>query len=226
MRVGIRMSRCCMNAATANSRRNGSTAPSRINGGSPILKPGLKKVTDFVQQYAHGVSLAMDQMSLYVQAPLTRVWSAVGQTPTVRVSPRRDPIHFYAALDVRAGRESALTTTEETSTITLNFSLLLLALFPSQPILLLLDRAPWHVAPDLDHLMAHNDRVHLLYSPPACPELNPQEHVWEQARQAVGHNHDFNHFPTLIEAFDTYLNQTPFDIGFMQKYAPPTLCEV
>jgi transposase len=183
-------------------------------------------VTDFVQQYAHGIILAMDQMSLYFQATLTRVWSPVGQTPIVRVSPNRDHMHFYGALDVRGGREIALTTTEETSAITVNFLMLLLVLFPTQPILLLLDRAPWHFGSDIDQLIAENARLHLLYFPPACPELNPQEHVWEHAREAVGHNHDFTHFPTLIEAFDTYLNETPFDIGFMDKYAPPILCEV
>jgi hypothetical protein len=104
--------------------------------------------------------------------------------------------------------------------------MLLLLLFPTQPILLLLDRAPWHFGPDIDRLVAENDRLQLWYFPPACPELNPQEHVWEQAREGVGHNHDFSHFPALIDAFDTYLNETPFDICFMEKYAPSILCEV
>jgi hypothetical protein len=115
---------------------------------------------------------------------------------------------------------------EQTSTITANFLMILLALFPTQPILLLLDRAPRHFGPDLDQLLADNDRLHLVYFPPACPELNPQEHVWEQARGALGHNHDVSQFATLIDAFETYLNETPFDISFMDRYAPPILCEV
>ncbi len=40
---------------------------------------------------------------------------------TVRVSPNRDHLHFYGALVVRGGREIAMTTTEETSAITVNF---------------------------------------------------------------------------------------------------------
>ncbi len=183
-------------------------------------------MTDFVQQYPHGLILAMDQMSLYFQATLTRVWSPIGQTPIVRVSPQRDHLHFYGAFDVRGGREIAMTTLEETSLITANFLMILLSLFPSQPILLLLDRAPWHFGADIDQLVADSDRLHLLYFPPACPELNPQEHVWEQARQAIGHNHMYARFGTLVDAFDTYLNDTPFDICFMEKYAPPILCEV
>lgn len=183
-------------------------------------------MTDFIQQYPHGVILALDQMSLYFQATLTRVWSPIGQTPTVRVSPHRDQVHFYGALEVRQGREIAMMASEETSPITANFLILLLMLFPTQPILLLLDRAPWHFGPDIDPILADNDRLHVMHFPPACPQLNPQEHVWEQAREAIGHNHSYAHFDSLIDAFDTYLNETPFDICFMEKYAPPTLCEV
>ncbi len=36
----------------------------------------------------------MDQMSLYFQATLTRVWAPVGQTPFVRITPERDQVHF------------------------------------------------------------------------------------------------------------------------------------
>jgi hypothetical protein len=29
----------------------------------------------------------------------------------------------------------------------------------------------------------------------------------------------------LIDDFETYLNETPFDTDFMQKYAPAILCD-
>src|SRR5258708_31508224 len=116
-------------------------------------------------------------MSLYFQATLTRVWSPVGQTPIVRVSPSRDHVHFYGALSVRGGREIAMTTSEETSTVTASFLMILLLLFPTQPILLFLDPAPWHFGPETDQLTADNHRLHLLCLPPPRPEPNPQEHL-------------------------------------------------
>lgn len=183
-------------------------------------------MTDFVQDHPQGIILAMDQMSLYFQATLTRVWAPVGQTPSVRITPKRDHVHFYGALDVRHGREMAVPTDEETTAMTVNFLMLLLMLFPMQHLLLLLDRAPWHFGPELDQLLAENDRLERVYFPPACPPLNPQEHVWEQTREAIGHHHDFRQFAPLIDAFDTHLNQTPFDIAFMEHYAPSILCEV
>ena len=57
-------------------------------------------MTDFRQAHPNGVILALDQMSAYLQATLTRVWSPIGQTPYVWVTPQRDCLHFYGALNV------------------------------------------------------------------------------------------------------------------------------
>ena len=89
----------------------------------------------------------------------------------------------------------------------------------SQPILLLLDRASWHYG-DLRCLIDDTDRLTAIYLPVACPELNPQEHVWERARDAISHNHNYHCFETLIDDFERYLNETPFQTNFLDKYIP------
>ena len=183
-------------------------------------------MTDFIQLHPNGVILTMDQMSLYFQATLTRVWAPIGQTPVVSVCPQRDHVHFYGALEVRNGREIALPASVQTSEITANFICILLMLFPIHQILLLLDRAPWHFGPDVNQIVAENDRLELMFYPPACPDLNPQEHVWSQARDQISHNHPYTQFQTLMDAFESYLNETPFETNFMEKYAPTILCEV
>jgi len=175
-------------------------------------------VTDFLQVHPTGVLLAIDQMSLYFQATLTRVWSPVGHTPIVHVHPQRDHVHFYGALNLRDGREIALSAPETTSEMTANFLMLLLLLYP-QPILLLLDRAPWHYG-DVTALIEQTDRLQVVYFPPACPDLNPQEHVWERARDAISHNHTYRHFQPLVEDFETYLNETLFSTHFMDTFTP------
>jgi transposase len=173
-------------------------------------------VTDFLQDHPDGVILALDQMSLYFQATLTRVWSPVGQTPIVAVHPQRDHVHFYGALNLRDGREIALSASDTTSEMTANFLMLLLMLYP-QPILLLLDRAPWHFG-ELNDLIEQTGRLQVIYFPPACPDLNPQEHVWERARDAISHT--YRQFHPLIDDFETYLNETLFTTNFMDTYAP------
>jgi transposase len=179
-------------------------------------------VTDFLQRYPHGVILALDEMSLYFQATLTRVWSPKGQTPLVDVTPQRDHQHFYGAVDLRTGREIALRAAQQTSEITANFVMLLLMSYP-QPILLLMDRAPWHFGAAMRDLLAQTERLQVMYFPPACPDLNPQEHVWERARDRISHNHTYRRFNTLLDDFETHLNETAFETNFMDKYVPTGL---
>jgi transposase len=176
-------------------------------------------VTDFLQTHPNGVILALDEMSLYFQATLTRVWSPIGQTPIVAVQPQRDCLHFYGALNLRDGREVALPAAEATSEMTANFLMILLLLYP-QPLLLLLDRAPWHFGAEVKQLLAETDRLEILHFPPACPQLNPQEHVWERTRDAISHNHTYRQFQSLIDAFERHLNETLFTTNFMDTYAP------
>jgi len=175
-------------------------------------------VTDFLQDYPNGVILALDEMSLYFQATLSRVWARRGQTPVLKVHPGRECVHFYGALNLRDGREIALPVQETTSTMTTNFLMILLLLFP-QPILLLLDRAPWHFG-EVTHLLEHTERLQVIYFPPACPQLNPQEHVWERTREAVSHNHTYRYFQPLIDDFEDYLNMTLFSTNFMEAFLP------
>ncbi len=175
-------------------------------------------MTDFLQDYPDGIVLALDEMTLYFQATLTRVWSLIGQTPIVDVSPQRDHVHFYGALNLRDGREIALPTPEANSEITVNFLMILLMLYP-QPIVLLMDRAPWHLGAARE-LIDQTDRLQVVYFPPACPDLNPQEHVWERARDAISHNHTYRQFQALIGDFDTFLNETVFSTNFMDAFTP------
>lgn len=162
--------------------------------------------------------VALDEMSLYFQATLTRVWSPIGQTPIVDVHPQRDHIHFYGALNLCNGREIAMAASEATSEMTVNFLKVLLMIY-SQPILLLLDRAPWHYG-EVTTLIEQTERLQVVRFPTACPDLNPQEHVWAQARDAISHNHCYRQFQPLIDAFESYLNQTPFNTNFMDTYIP------
>jgi transposase len=181
-------------------------------------------VTDFLQDHPQGVILALDEMSLYFQATITRVWSPVGQTPVVRVSPQRDHIHYYGALNVRTGHEIALPVPYQSSEITAHFLQHVLTCYPTQPILLLWDRAPWHKGQAVQQLLNDTSRLHTLHFPPASPDLNPQEHVWSQARDAISHNHTQTDFARLTSAFLDYLSRTLFRFDWLETYAPSLLC--
>jgi transposase len=179
-------------------------------------------VTDFRQAHPDGVILAVDQMSAYLQASLTRVWSCVGHTPSVRVSPQRECVHFYGALDVLHGQQVALPAPHLNGEYTVHFLEHILACFPNQPLLLLWDRAPWHKGVARQFVQDH-PRLDMLFFPPGSPHLNPQEHVWKHVRQAVGHLRDYAHISQLRHAFLAVLDTTLFHFNWIAKYLPPTL---
>jgi transposase len=183
-------------------------------------------VTDFLQDHPDGVIVAMDEMSLYFQSTTTRVWFPVGQVPLVRVSPQRAVLPYYGALALRTGHEMALTLPALTGDHLVHFVRHVLICFPTQAILMFLDRAPWHKGEAVRTFLATVPRLELFFFPPACPDLNPQEHVWKRARERVSHNHALAEFGALRQAFSQYLETTFFELDWLEKYAPTILCHV
>ena len=92
-------------------------------------------MTDFRQEHPNGVILALDQMSLYFQATLTRVWAPIGETPQVRVASQRQYVNFYGALDVLSGHEIALSLPRQNSEMTVHFLKHILTCLPGRRIL-------------------------------------------------------------------------------------------
>ncbi|WP_343422483.1 IS630 family transposase [Candidatus Flexifilum breve] len=190
------------------------------------MKLNWKKVTDFLQDHPDGHIIALDEMSLYFQATTTRLWALVGQTPVVRVSPQRDHVHFYGAVNLRTGHEFALPTPDMTSETTAAFLRDLLLGYPTQPLLLLWDRASWHKGEAVKQVIADHPRLTTVFFPPASPHLNPQEHVWSQARAAVSHNHTCATFSQLTQSFLNFLSSNLFPFAWLNKHAPAILFEV
>jgi transposase len=165
--------------------------------------------------------LALDEMRLSSQATPMRVWAARGQTPCIPLLSQRDWVVFYGALDVRTGREIALPAPTTNRIMTANFLMVLLMLFPHDPLIILLDNASWHWGGDVQLLLLQNPRLHLLYLPTACPDLNPQEQVWKAARFNVSHNHLYPDLTSLTDAMEAYLAETPFNTAFLDRFTCP-----
>lgn len=181
---------------------------------------------DVAQDAPGTVVLAADEASLYLQASLMRVWAPKGQAPVVRVAANRDNTHFYGALELATGRQVTLRSDVMKGEVSALFLSRVLAAYPDRPILLLWDRAPWHKGPAVRSVLEANPRLEVLWLPPGCPELNPQEHVWKAAREAVGHNHGFAKLPQLAEAFEKHLGTTRFPCSLLDKHDYQRLCTI
>ncbi len=74
---------------------------------------------------------------------------------------------------------------------------------PGQHAMLLLDRAGWHMSA---HLVVP-DNITIVPLPPKCPELNPQENIWQFMRDNWLSNRVFTSYDSLID----HCCAAPFD---------------
>ena len=191
---------------------------------SPELVCANKKIVDTALTAPNTVILAGDEASLYLQASLMRVWAPTGQTPIIRVAANRDCTHFYGALDLRSGWEVTMRSELMTSEASALFLSQVLLAYPDKPILRLWDRATWHRGAAVNALLEANPRLQVLWFPPGCPELNPQEQVWKATREAVSHNHTQSKLPELAQQFEIHLTKTRFPCSLLEHHGYQELC--
>jgi transposase len=173
---------------------------------------------DLAQTALHTVILAEDEAAVYLQASLQAVWAPCGQTPVVRVDPSRASTHFYGTLNLLTGQALITRTATLNAETTAQHLEHILRACPDVNVLLLWDRAPWHSGAPIRAVLDANPRLEIMAFPTASPELNPQEHVWKDARRAVSHNHQLARLPELADRFEHHLTSTKFVSSFLDRY--------
>jgi transposase len=153
-----------------------------------------------------------------------RVWARCGQTPIIAVDAGRDNTHFYGALNLMSGAETVLRSDLMNAEVSALFLSQILLAYPDVPLILLWDRAPWHRGASMRQILEANPRLQILWLPAACPELNPQEHVWKATREAVSHNHRHAKLPELAKAFETHLTTARFPCSLLKHHGYDLLC--
>ena len=141
-----------------------------------------------------------------------------------RADAGRTNTHFYGTLNLQTGEEIAMLSDVMNSEVSARHLEMILDANPDVPILLFWDRAPWHRGKAINKILEKNPRLEIIRFPPACPELNPQEHVWKAVRRAVSHNHIEAKFPELAKRFLDKLNSNSFKSSFLRKYGYTELC--
>jgi transposase len=65
--------------------------------------------------------------------------------------------------------------------------------YPNDNVIMVLDGAGWHKSNNF----RLPDNLRLLFLPPYSPELNPQEHLWDELREKHFHNRVFDSIDAL-----------------------------
>ena len=75
-------------------------------------------------------------------------------------------------------------------------------MYPSDYILLVTDRAPWHTSKKLE--IPKN--IEFLQLPPATPEMNPVEQIWKEIRKIGFRNEIFKTLDKVVDRLCTTIS--------------------
>lgn len=79
--------------------------------------------------------------------------------------------------------------------------------YPDENIVMVVDGAGWHRSEEI----ALADNLRTVFLPPYSPELNPQEHVWDELREKFFHNRAFDSLCALETHLEGALRSLELD---------------
>ena len=127
--------------------------------------------------------------------------------PVLRNGYEREVVYVYGAVSPLEG-ELDWRRCREMNTVRMGeFLLQVSQAHPREFIVMVVDGASSHKAKDL----VIPDNIRLLPLPPYAPELNPQEHVWDELREKEFPNRVFNHMDAVIRQLEQGLPRLAAD---------------
>lgn len=134
------------------------------------------------------------------------MWAPRGSRPTAVKQTEYEWVYLFAAINPQTGQSSALLApTVNTQYMNAHLQFISEAVGADRHVVLVLDRAGWHVARDL----AVPQNITLLHLPPYSPELNPVERVWAYLKSHHLSNRVFVDYDDLFAATGTAWNMLP-----------------
>jgi transposase len=110
--------------------------------------------------------------------------------------------YVYAAVSPQDGRLDSLVLPEVNSQWMHVFLTEVASRYPNENIVMVVDGAGWHKNKRFELPV----NLKLLFLPPYSPELNPQEHVWDELQEKCFHNKTFDSLNLLEDHLVTSLN--------------------
>jgi hypothetical protein len=142
----------------------------------------------------------MDEARFGQQGTMTKVWASKGSRPTAVKQTKYEWIYFYGAIEPSTGESTALFA-PHVNIGAMNVFLEMLSTNVTQSgteadvAVVIMDRAGWHVSPQLDV----PDNIRILLLPSYSPELNPVENLWHWIKSHHTSNRAFVDYDDLLD---------------------------
>lgn len=127
-------------------------------------------------------------------AKIRRCWSGPGARPVVANGYERQFTYAYGACCPQDGAYESMICEKMNTENMGKFLEQVRAAWPDEQIVMVLDGASSHRAKDL----AVPEGMHLIFLPPYSPQLNPQEHIWDEIREKEFPNRIFDNMTEVV----------------------------
>ena len=127
---------------------------------------------------------------------ITRRWAKRGSRPSAPSDQRTASTYIFGAICPKRGKAVGLILPWcNTAMMNLHLAAISADVTPGGHALLLADQAGWH----LSHTLVVPRNITIVLLPSKCPELNPQENVWQFIRDNWLSNRVFDNINALID---------------------------
>lgn len=145
-----------------------------------------------------------------------RQWAKKGSRPRQPVDQRYDSAYVFGAVcPVRDTGAALVLPYANTDAMQQHLEAIAKKVVAGAHAVVLLDKAGWHTTPKLK--LPPN--ISLLFLPPACPELNAAENIWQYLRQTYLSNRIFADYVAIVEAGCRAWNRLTAEAGRIASIA-------
>jgi transposase len=145
-----------------------------------------------------------DETRVGQQGTLTRRWAPRGSRPTALKQTEYEWVYLFAAVNPITGDSSALLApTANTEYMNHHLRFISQRVGPNVQVVLVLDRAGWHLSKGLQV----PENITLLHLPPYSPQLNPVERLWAYLKSHYLSNRLYENYDHLFRTCGEAWNQ-------------------
>lgn len=151
--------------------------------------------------------MAEEEGRFGLSSRLKRGWAPKPVRPTVAQQIVRKSLYIFAAVCPQWGHVTALIFPDANSQMMTLFRAHVAAELSAYFLVMLVDRAGWHMS----HQLTVPQNLRLLPQPPGSPELKPTEHLWDDLRENDPANCSFDSLESLETALCHGINRLASD---------------
>jgi transposase len=144
---------------------------------------------------------------------ISNTWFAKGKQKKIPTYGRHQGVKLIGVLDYETGEVFCIQEERYTAVEFLAFLEKIIAKYPGERIVMVLDNARIHHAKLLQpFLETHQEVLTLMFLPPYSPDLNLIEGLWKWLKATVIQNVSFHHVHQIqkaVQGFICQINQTP-----------------